>query len=206
MADGRAQHGRARSDHDNRHLPAEEWGPLIARVLARVLECGGRKILFRRRPTPLFAPPRFSRCGLGRRFANDLPTALDDRPLDATLHVGRRAPQSAPARSSATRSSRLQSRRDTTLSEPANGLLRRATSADHAAADGRGRRVAATRVASRDERPLEHDWWRHGIAAHRDALQATDRRVQSQGEASDHAAQASDDDREGRLAARALLR
>jgi hypothetical protein len=86
---------------------------------------------------------------------------------------------------------------------PANGLLRRATSAGHAAADGRGRRVAATRVASRDECPLEnnmyvlgHDWWRYGIAAYRDAPQATDRRVQSQGAASDHAAQAADDDRE----------
>lgn len=59
---------------------------------------------------------------------------------------------------------------------PANGLLRRATSAGHAAADGRGRRVAATCVASRDECPPEnntyvlgHDWWRYGIAAYRDA-------------------------------------
>jgi hypothetical protein len=59
---------------------------------------------------------------------------------------------------------------------PANGLLRRATTAGHAAADGRGRRVAATCVASRDECPPEnntyvlgHDWWRYGIAAYRDA-------------------------------------
>ena len=51
---------------------------------------------------------------------------------------------------------------------PASGLLRRATSAGHAAADGRGRRVAAARGASRDECPLEnntyvfgHDWWRY---------------------------------------------